>query len=90
MANNDQRRKEDTTNAIFKTIIHIREYWQAWTVIVALMGSIAWIFNAAKSLNVIPSLEARVSVVETKVQAIEEIKQDVRDIRNAVLNHDRK
>lgn len=85
----ESRRKEDTANIVLKIIIHMREYWQAWTVIVALMGAIAWMFNAARSVNVIPSLEARVSIVETKVQAIEEIKQDVRDIRNAVLNHRR-
>lgn len=83
----ESRRKEDTANIILKTIIHMKEYWQAWTIISFLIGSMAWCFSAAKSISIVPSLEARVSIMETKVQAIEEIKQDVRDIRNAILNH---
>lgn len=83
----EQRRKEDTSNVLLKTVIHMKEYWQAWTIISFLIGSMAWCFNAVKSINIVPALEARVSIIETKMQTIEEIQKDVRQIRDVLLRY---
>jgi hypothetical protein len=83
----ESRRKEDTANIILKTIIHMKEYWQVWTIISFLIGSMAWCLNAIKSVNIVPSLEARVTVIETKMHTIEEIQKDVRQIRDVLLRY---
>ena len=80
------RRKLDHASELFKIILHIREYWQAWTLISFIVCSIAWGFNAIKSVSIIPLLEARMIIVETKMNSIDEIQKDVRQIRDVLLS----